>query len=337
MRDEINRLNSSKRYGAAGAPIRSDGTEEALVKRLTDYYKRHYLTPPAWFKAGKQERAQKYQKKRPQTDYAYGRNKKFGYADKKRPYTDIEARKRREAEARRRRAAEKKHRFHSKPHKHNYAHNHPHKHKEGPEYYNRKPVKRYAPANRRYSLSPERRHNGRRHSSGNYRPVDIKTEKRNELLNTCGPQCFADDNLTVPICPLCDSHRCVCRPDCFDLKNAYEKGYKRDKMLYYAKQLKCTWLPPPYSPKPERRRSSIRRSPTSPSVASPKRRSMRRSRELPPKHEIEIGMKFKAPNGVIHKVVKLIKGGVETKGDDGNVYHVPNAKVLYAIMADDDL
>lgn len=93
-------------------------------------------------------------------------------------------------------------------------------------------------------------HRARRHSSiGRVAPALARKQKRDELLGVCGPQCFGDREAMVPICPYCDTHRCYCHPECAELKAAYKhpsKGVDRDRVLYYASQLGCSWLPPSY-------------------------------------------------------------------------------------------
>jgi len=64
-----------------------------------------------------------------------------------------------------------------------------------------------------------------------------------EIFSYCGPQCFADVNHTVPICPKCDGMQCYCHPECTALFNAYKKGYDKDTMVRYGKMLQCGWVP----------------------------------------------------------------------------------------------
>ena len=73
------------------------------------------------------------------------------------------------------------------------------------------------------------------------KPTD-KNELR-EILSYCGPQCFADVDHTVPICPKCDGMQCYCHPECTALLTAYQKGYDKDTMVRYGKMLRCGWVP----------------------------------------------------------------------------------------------
>jgi hypothetical protein len=64
-----------------------------------------------------------------------------------------------------------------------------------------------------------------------------------EIFSHCGPQCFADANHRIPICPKCDHMQCYCHPECGALLYAYKKGYDQDTMLRYAKMMGCGWVP----------------------------------------------------------------------------------------------
>jgi hypothetical protein len=287
--------------------LTTHGTEKDLRRRLKNYHDRHgHLRPinrqPARKNAFSPRRhvtdlyGRAPPKKKPVRRHSYdGYRGAYGY---KRPDYKKAAQKRKEAEKRREAERRRKYReaglrlppnYAAKPphygyaaakpkHKHNYAHNHPHKD----------------------------------HYEG---PTE---SRRDQLLRTCGPQCFADSAKTVPICPYCDSHSCKCRPDCDALKYAADRNIDRAKMLHYAKMLKCGWsLPPTY----DQRRVS--------SSSGNKRKSSARKR-TPNKFDNLIGVSFRAPDGHTHKIIGISKDGlnVDTEANNGSKYKVPLKYVL---------
>lgn len=68
-----------------------------------------------------------------------------------------------------------------------------------------------------------------------------RNEDRDALLAYCGPQCFADRESKVPICPPCDEERCYCKPECGLLRKAYIQGHDKELMKEYADILHCGW------------------------------------------------------------------------------------------------
>jgi hypothetical protein len=301
--------------------LTTHGTEKDLRRRLKNYHDRHGHLRPVQRQGAKKNA---FSPRRHVTDL-YGRygirappKKKpvvrrhsydgyrgaYGYkkpdykkAAQKRKETirRQEAEKRREAERRRKYReaglrlppiyAAKPHYGHAaakpKGHKHNYAHNHPHK-----DHY----------------MGPSE-------------------SKRDQLLRTCGPQCFADSAKTVPICPYCDSHSCKCRPGCDALKYAADRNIDRPRMLHYAKMLKCDWSLPPHFDDENRRKSSGSRRKSS-------------SQRTPTKHNNLIGLSFRAPDGNTHKIIGVKKDGfnVETISSNGSKYIVPMKYVLQLIV-----
>lgn len=139
---------------------------------------------------------------------------------------------------------------------------------------------------RRYSaIDLDRRR--RRQSAGprlsQVAPALAMQQKQTELLATCGAQCFGDatTDTMVPICPYCDTHRCYCHPECKELKQAYKhpsRNVDRDRVLYYAEQLGCSWLPPAYYRTEDKVKASSSKRPRRKSSMRPRRKSSKRPR-----------------------------------------------------------
>lgn len=298
--------------------LTTHGTEKDLRRRLKNYHDRHgHLRPIKRQGAAKKNAFSprrhvtdlygRYGIRAPKKKPVHRRHSYDGYRGaygyKKIPDYKKAAQKRKETikrqEAEKRREAERRRKYReaglrlppnyaakpphygyaaAKPHKHNYAHAHPHK-----DHY-----------------------------------IGPTESRRDQLLRTCGPQCFADSAKSVPICPYCDSHSCKCRPDCDALKYAADRNIDRPRMLHYAKMLKCGWsLPPTYD---QRRKSSS---------SGYKRKSSDRKR-TPTKFDNLIGVSFRAPDGNTHKIIGISKDGlnVDTEANNGSKYKVPLKYVL---------
>jgi hypothetical protein len=114
------------------------------------------------------------------------------------------------------------------------------------DYYGRRQEKHYNGRPAQYK-KPERHYYDYYGRPAQYKKPDYYARERppNELerlLETCGPQCFANDINTIPICPKCSSRECYCRPDCSLLQRAHEHGHSPKRMRYYAEQMDCKWL-----------------------------------------------------------------------------------------------
>jgi len=288
--------------------LATQGTEKDLRRRLKSYYDRHgHLKPVARAQPRKPFSPRRYvtdlyahrlrRAAQPRRQHSYDEYIRKQPDYKKAAQRRKEAEKRWEAERRRRyqrvhlppRHGDHPRKDHYREaakhnHKHNYAHAHPHK-----DHY-------YGPSESR----------------------------RDQLLRTCGPQCFADTARTVPICPYCDSHSCKCRPECDALKYAADRNIDRSRMLHYGKMLKCGWaLPPPQYD--DHRPKSAHRS---------KSGSRRRSRGRSSKFDNLIGVTFRAPDGNTHKILGISSDGlnVNTKSSNGSSYKVPLKYVLQILI-----
>ncbi len=138
----------------------------------------------------------------------------------------------------------------------------------------------------------------RRKRSSSFRPTNRSPSFSSSSPKRCGPQCFADKEQKVPICPRCDSHRCHCYPDCDLMENAYKRGYNKLTLKKYAKHLNCKWI--------------------------------KKNIELPPhfdnvpKYDNEwIGKKFQAPDNKIHTIVSVSKEFIHTKTNTGENFKIP--------------
>ncbi len=150
-----------------------------------------------------------------------------------------------------------------------------------------------------------------KHEKHENRHTDLEKMKKNkELLTKCGAKCFSDNSYTLPICPLCDSHKCYCYPECAALKKAYDRGHNTERMEAFAKRLDCDWLSPPPISYSGKRVSSLRRSSGKDTL---------------------VGKTFVAPDGMKHRIVAVTGDKAETITAKGQRYRVP-LKIIMKLL-----